>query len=73
MSGFADDLNQAMEKAGITAAQLAQRSGLTESAISYLRAGRREPSYATMKALTQALYHADFNAHFPQCFAQTGE
>lgn len=55
MGGFAVDLNLAIEQAGITAAQLAQRSGLTESAISYLRAGRREPSYATMKALTGVL------------------
>jgi 3,4-dihydroxy 2-butanone 4-phosphate synthase/GTP cyclohydrolase II len=52
---FADDLNAAMERAGFNAAQLAQRSGLTESAISYLRAGRREPSYATIRSLTLAL------------------
>ena len=55
MSDFAADLNTAIEQAGINAAQLAQRSGLTEAAISYLRAGRREPSYATMRALTGVL------------------
>ena len=55
MNDFADDLQTAMDDAGLNAAQLAQRTGLTESAISYLRGGRREPSYGTMKALTSAL------------------
>src|SRR6185503_12212561 len=40
-----------MERAGISAAELAARTGLTESAISLLRAGRREPSYKSLKSL----------------------
>src|SRR5579871_5006876 len=55
MGRFADTLNGAMEGAGLSAAQLAEASGLTESAISLLRAGRREPSYRTLQRLSQVL------------------
>jgi len=44
-----------MAEAGLSAAQVAQRSGLTEAAISLLRSGRREPSYRTVRALSAAL------------------
>jgi 3,4-dihydroxy 2-butanone 4-phosphate synthase / GTP cyclohydrolase II len=55
MSVFAEQLNAAMEAAGISAAELAYRSGITESAVSLLRAGRREPSYRTLQRLTAVL------------------
>ena len=55
MSAFADELNAAMDAAGLTAAELAQRSGLTEAAISYLRSGQREPSYRSLQRLTHVL------------------
>ena len=55
MGSFADTLNGAMEGAGLSAAELAEESGLTESAISLLRAGRREPSYRTLQRLSQVL------------------
>ncbi len=55
MGGFADTLNGAMGGAGLSAAQLAEASGLTESAISLLRAGRREPSYRTLQRLSHVL------------------
>src|ERR1700688_2503953 len=55
MVAFADELREAMTEAGITAAELAQRSGLTEAAISLLRSGRREPSYRTVRALAAVL------------------
>ncbi len=55
MERFADDLNAAMAATGLSAVELAQRSGLTEGAISYLRSGRREPSYRSIQALAQAL------------------
>ncbi|HEY1653577.1 MAG TPA: bifunctional 3,4-dihydroxy-2-butanone-4-phosphate synthase/GTP cyclohydrolase II [Candidatus Tumulicola sp.] len=55
MGKFAERLNGAMEDARLTAAELASRAGLTESAISLLRAGRREPSYRTLGQLTQVL------------------
>src|ERR1700682_110626 len=44
-----------MAEAGLTAAQLAQRTGLTEAAISLLRSGRREPSFRSVRLLATAL------------------
>jgi 3,4-dihydroxy 2-butanone 4-phosphate synthase/GTP cyclohydrolase II len=44
-----------MDAAGVSAAELAQRSGLTAGAISYLRSGQREPSFRSMRALSSAL------------------
>lgn len=55
MDPFADDLNEAMKAAGLTAAQLAERSGMTEAAISLLRSGRRSPTLASARRLSAAL------------------
>jgi 3,4-dihydroxy 2-butanone 4-phosphate synthase/GTP cyclohydrolase II len=44
-----------MDEAGLSAAEVAESAGLTESAISLLRSGRREPSYRTLQRLTQFL------------------
>ena len=55
MERFSEALTRAMTGAGMSQAQLAQRSGLTESAISLLRTGRREPTYRTVRALAAAL------------------
>jgi 3,4-dihydroxy 2-butanone 4-phosphate synthase/GTP cyclohydrolase II len=55
MERFSDELRAAMAQAGMSASQLAQRSGLTEAAISLLRSGRREPSYRTVRMLASAL------------------
>ncbi|GAC1540329.1 MAG: bifunctional 3,4-dihydroxy-2-butanone-4-phosphate synthase/GTP cyclohydrolase II [Candidatus Velthaea sp.] len=55
MDNFAAELRTAMSDAGLSAAELAQRTGLTEGAISYLRSGRREPSFKSMRALSSAL------------------
>jgi 3,4-dihydroxy 2-butanone 4-phosphate synthase/GTP cyclohydrolase II len=44
-----------MDAAGLSAAELALRSGLTAGAISYLRSGRREPSFRSIRALSSAL------------------
>ncbi len=52
MGRFADLLISAMDEAGVSAAELAERAGLTESAISLLRAARREPSYRTLQRLS---------------------
>jgi 3,4-dihydroxy 2-butanone 4-phosphate synthase/GTP cyclohydrolase II len=52
---FAGTLVRAMERAGMPASELAARSGVTESAISLLRAGRRTPSLATVRKLAKAL------------------
>ena len=55
MESFARELCDAMRSAGLSAAALAARTGLTEGAISYLRSGRREPSFRSMRALSAAL------------------
>ncbi len=52
---FADDLNEAMKADGLTAAELAERSGLTEAAISLLRAGRRSPTLDSARRLSNVL------------------
>ena len=55
MSTFAEQLNAAMQSAGLTASELAAKAGITESAVSLLRSGRREPSYRTLLRLTPVL------------------
>ena len=55
MSHFAASLNAAIDAAGLSAAELAAKAGITESAVSLLRAGRREPSYRTLQRLTAVL------------------
>jgi 3,4-dihydroxy 2-butanone 4-phosphate synthase/GTP cyclohydrolase II len=55
MESFSAQLRGAMGVAGISAAELAERSGLTEGAISYLRSGRREPSFKSIRALSAVL------------------
>ncbi len=55
-----------MDEAGLSAADLAQRTGLTEGAISYLRSGRREPSFKSIRALSNALPRARGAAHQPR-------
>jgi 3,4-dihydroxy 2-butanone 4-phosphate synthase / GTP cyclohydrolase II len=55
VSTFANRLNVALTQASLSASELAERSGLTESAISLLRSGRREPSYRTLQRLTTVL------------------
>jgi 3,4-dihydroxy 2-butanone 4-phosphate synthase / GTP cyclohydrolase II len=53
VSRFADLLNAEILEAGLSAAEVADHAGLTESAISLLRSGRREPSYRTLQRLAQ--------------------
>ncbi|MGR4064919.1 MAG: bifunctional 3,4-dihydroxy-2-butanone-4-phosphate synthase/GTP cyclohydrolase II [Vulcanimicrobiaceae bacterium] len=53
MSTFAERLNTAMDAAGLSASEVAERAGVTESAISLLRSGRREPSYRTLERLAR--------------------
>ena len=55
MSTFAEALQGAMDRAELSAADLAGRAGLTESAISLLRSGRRTPSFRSIQALAKAL------------------
>ena len=57
MESFSAELCAAMEAAGVSAAELAQRTGLTAGAISYFRSGQREPSFKSIRALSSALPH----------------
>src|SRR3984957_4571518 len=64
MSSFADALQGAMDRAGLSAADLAARAGLTESAIRLFRSGRRTPSFRSIQALAKVL---------PELAAQLGD
>ncbi|MGC1381152.1 MAG: 3,4-dihydroxy-2-butanone-4-phosphate synthase, partial [Candidatus Baltobacteraceae bacterium] len=64
MGRFAELLNASIDETGLTAAEVAESAGLTESAISLLRAGRREPSYRTLQRLA---------AVFPSLGEQLGQ
>ncbi len=55
MESFSTELCAAMEAAGVSSAELAQRTGLTAGAISYLRSGQRQPSFKSIRALSSAL------------------
>ncbi|MGD0969525.1 MAG: bifunctional 3,4-dihydroxy-2-butanone-4-phosphate synthase/GTP cyclohydrolase II [Candidatus Aquilonibacter sp.] len=55
MSDFAATLNAALDAAGLSASELAVKAGMSESAVSLLRSGRREPSYRTLQRLTTVL------------------
>jgi 3,4-dihydroxy 2-butanone 4-phosphate synthase / GTP cyclohydrolase II len=55
VNAFADRLNAAMEAASLSAAELADQAGVTESAISLLRSARRQPSYRTLQRLIAVL------------------
>ena len=55
MTEFSQHLVAAMDEAGVSAADLAARSGLTEGGISYLRSGRRSPSFASLQKLSAVL------------------
>ena len=57
MESFAEVLQVAMDRDSLSASDLAARSGLTESAISLLRAGRRTPSFRSIQALSKVLPH----------------
>jgi 3,4-dihydroxy 2-butanone 4-phosphate synthase / GTP cyclohydrolase II len=59
METFATELDAAMQRAGFSAAELAAKSGLTESAISYLRSGRRSPSLRSARKLAAVLPDLD--------------
>lgn len=55
MSPFATHLEIAIQEQGITQAFLAERSGLTQAAISQLVSGDREPTLSTLLKICSAL------------------
>jgi transcriptional regulator with XRE-family HTH domain len=53
--GFAARLRELREAAGLTQAQLAERAGLHKLTVAKLEQGIREPSWATVLVLSDAL------------------
>jgi len=52
---FADQLKRLREDAGISQYELARRAGLSKQAMSQLELGQRQPSWATVVKLAEAL------------------
>ncbi len=55
-----------MDAAGLNASEVAEASGLTEAAISYLRSGQREPSFRSLQRLTAVLPNLNQPAKAPR-------
>lgn len=55
MTNFCDRLGKARESRGICQNELAEKSGLTCSAISQLESGLRKPSYESLLKIANAL------------------
>jgi transcriptional regulator with XRE-family HTH domain len=53
--GFGVRLAQIREEAGFTQSSLARAVGLSQSAISQIEAGERNPSYETIRQLAEAM------------------
>lgn len=54
-TGFAAKLRALREAAGLTQAQLAERSGMNQFGVAKLEQGLREPSWASVMTLANAL------------------
>ena len=52
---FSDNLNRILEKQGITHYRLAQLTGITHSAMSLYRNGKREPNLKNLTKIATAL------------------
>src|SRR5262245_8942615 len=55
MSTFGQKLKELREAAGMTQAELAEQAGMHVFGVAKLEQGLREPSWATVRALTHAL------------------
>ena len=54
---FGKNLRQARTRAGLTQAQVAERTGLTQQYVSQIEAGRQNITLATMTALARVTGH----------------
>ncbi len=52
---FARRLKELREKAGLSQAELVQRSGVSKQAVSNLELGNRKPTWETVRRLARAL------------------
>jgi transcriptional regulator with XRE-family HTH domain len=55
MSSFAERLKELRKKAGLSQAKLAKRAGMHLFGVTKLEQGYREPTWATVQALAEAL------------------
>ena len=55
MGSFAERLKELREKAGFSQAELAKRAGMHLFGVAKLEQGQREPTWATVQALAEAL------------------
>ena len=60
MQNFPAVLRQLRKKAGMTQPELAQRLGISRSAVSMYEAGSREPNFAMLQQIA-ALFEVDLN------------
>jgi transcriptional regulator with XRE-family HTH domain len=54
-TGFGPRLKELREKAGLSQAQLAEKTGMNVFGVAKLEQGHREPSWATVLLITKAL------------------
>jgi transcriptional regulator with XRE-family HTH domain len=55
LRAFGRRLKELREAAGLTQKELAQRAGVVPGAVGHLEQGRRQPTWATVRALAKAL------------------
>ena len=60
MSHFSDTLTALRKAQGLTQQQVADKTGLTRSAIGMYETGKREPDFDTLKKFA-VFYHTDMN------------
>jgi len=52
---FSDRLKSLRESAGLTQAELAERTGMAQANVSLLESGKRQPMWATVCSIADAL------------------
>ena len=72
MSHFSDTLTSLRKMYGMTQQQVADRTGLTRSAVGMYETGKREPDFETLQQIAE-FYHVDMNTLLTGKTADTGE
>ena len=72
MSHFSDTLISLRKMYGMTQQQVADRTGLTRSAVGMYETGKREPDFETLQQIAE-FYHVDMNTLITGETADTGE
>ena len=72
MSHFSDTLTSLRKSHGMTQQQLADKTGLTRSAVGMYETGKREPDFETLQQIAEFFY-VDMNTLLTGQTADTGE